>query len=68
MRAAAEASAPHPGKNIEKVSAYKIPELLGESEAKLDFAREWHEEATSGVRAVHQGSVEGEAVLVPSSL
>ena len=68
MQAAADALAPHPGKIIKQFSAYKIPELLKESEPKVDFAKEWHEEATSRVRAVRQGSTEGEAVLVPSSL
>ena len=39
-----------------------------ESKSKLDFAKEWPEEAASHVTAVHQGSTEREAVFVPSSL
>lgn len=58
----------HLGENINTFSAYEIPELLVESKSKLDFAKEWPEEAASHVRAVHQGSTETEAVFVPSSL
>ena len=36
-----------------------------ESKSKLDFAKEWPEEAASYVRAVHQGSTEREAIFVP---
>ena len=55
----------HLGENINTFSAYEIPELLMESKSKLDFAKEWPEEAASHVRAVHQGSTEREAVSVP---
>ena len=68
MQATAGALVPHPRKSIKRFSAYKIPELLVEFEPKLDFAKEWPEEAASYVRAVHQGSTEREAVFVPSSL
>jgi len=36
-----------------------------ESKSKLDFAKEWPEEAASHVIAVHQGSTEREAIFVP---
>ena len=65
MQATAGALVPHPRKSIKQFSAYKMPELLVESKSKLDFAKEWPEEAASHVRAVHQGSTEREAVSVP---
>ena len=36
-----------------------------ESKSKLDFAKEWPEEAASHVTAVHQGSTERELSLFP---
>ena len=68
MQATAGALVPHPRKSIKRFSAYKIPELLVESEPKLDFAKEWPEEAASHVRAVHKHQLTASMEVVGASL